>query len=107
MNWYIGQEIVAVKSHPHGHFVKGQDYVIKGLRDSQCKCNEVEIDIGVRDNYNAFCCKHCNTTIRGKFTVCFFSETNFAPKQSTYSEAEIENVNVDELIEIIKEPEYA
>ncbi len=31
----------------------------------------------------------------------------FRPVQDQYTEAEIENVNVDELIEIIEQPEYA
>lgn len=46
MNWYIGQEIVAIETHKDGYFKEGEIFTILGLRTSKCKCRKIHIDIG-------------------------------------------------------------
>jgi len=97
MNWYIGQEIVAVIDHRQGAFKKGDEFVIQGLQISKCKCKYVIIDIGLQDTGDTWKCVACDVTGTRVNSVWWFSETRFAPKQRTYSESEIEAVNIDEL----------
>ena len=80
MNWYIGQDIVAINNHVSGNFKRGDEFKIKALRDSSCKCNDIEIDIGIRvDGYDITCCRVCSTDILEKTTIWWFSDRNFAP----------------------------
>ena len=87
MNWYIGQPIVAIENHPQGAFKKGDDFTIKALSESFCKCKETDIDVGLKDNEADVCyCSRCRTgkpTIDG---VWWFSEVNFAPLDTDISE---------------------
>jgi hypothetical protein len=109
MNWYIGQEIVAIVDHHQGFFIKGQEFLIKGIVFGICKCNMYSLDIGIPNPYHGM--QKCSTCGTPEFNTgalnILFIDKHFAPKQSTYSEAEIEAVNVDELVEIVTEPEYA
>lgn len=77
MNWYIGQDIVAVNDH--NHFKEGDEFKIKGLKSPFCKCGFIQIDIGLVDNsYDGVECSKCKT--QGEFNrVLWFSEHNFAP----------------------------
>lgn len=80
MNWYIGQRIVAVRSHSQGKFKKGDEFTIKGLRSSFCKCKEVEIDIGINGGGNGMLCPMCGMDTEDG-NVHWFSEIMFAPLQ--------------------------
>lgn len=86
MKWHIGQQIVAIRTHSQGKFKRGQDFPIKGLRGSQCKCNEVEIDIGIKDDYVEWCCPTCNMEGERDSYIVWFSEHNFAPLDQDISE---------------------
>lgn len=50
MNWYIGQEIICVKSHSMGCVKEGQTFVIKSLKQGECKCCDVLVDVGIIGN---------------------------------------------------------
>lgn len=82
-NWYIGQRIVAIRNHSKGRFKVGDEFVIKGLQSSACKCNEVEIDIGHKHNYSGdkyeFVCPDCNQPYPITSFTQWYSETNFSP----------------------------
>lgn len=80
MNWYIGQDIVAVRDHRKGIFKRGDEFKIKALRGSSCKCNDIEIDIGERlEDCDIMTCRICSTLIIEKTTIWWFSDLNFAP----------------------------
>ena len=52
MNWYIGQDIVAVRDHSNGRFKRGDEFKIKGLKEGLCACGDngnILIDIGLND----------------------------------------------------------
>lgn len=57
MNWYIGQEILCVKSHSQNAVKKNNIYIIKGTRLG-C-CNNIELDIGISTNIALQECADC------------------------------------------------
>jgi len=80
MNWYIGQDIVAIKTAPNGAFKEGQPLIVKGLKAGFCKCTNVLIDVGVKNNHNTLRCDKCIMEINVGWTdTVFYSEKNFAP----------------------------
>lgn len=94
-NWYIGQEIVAIKDHPQGRFKDGQIFTIHGLRNSICKCKNVEIDISIRDARTGTietCCIRCNTSFMETNNICWFSENRFAPLDSFVNHEELNEI---------------
>lgn len=91
MNWYIGQEIVCIKTHSQGVIKRGQAFTIKAVRESQCSCDYIEIDIGIR--YFSFgMCVKCGYTASNPEPEWWFSERNFAP-------LEYNQQAIDELLE--------
>lgn len=97
MKWYIGQPIVAIRNHPQGRFKKGQEFIIKGLRASNCNCEETEIDIGLIKLYRISTCSFCNKDWTENTNSHFFSEKNFAPL----------DVDISELTELLTQKETA
>lgn len=89
MNWYIGQPVVAVRTHSEGVVKKGQEFTIIGLQKPHCKCKDnVFIDVGVRecmDGYDEEECPSCGH-ISAPNSTYWFSETLFAPLDQDISE---------------------
>jgi len=77
MNWYIGQDIVAVKGCKY--FKSGDDFKINGLKSPFCKCGYILIDIGIVDSsYDGIRCGKCKA--QAEFNgVLWFSERLFVP----------------------------
>ncbi len=100
MNWYIGQKIVAVKTHESGFFKLGQKFTIKQLRSGVCSCSHALIDIGIGNGEYKFtrCNKH-NIWIPDN--IGWFGEFNFAPIE------EIGDHTIESLLEEIETPQYA
>ena len=98
MKWYIGQDIVCIKTHSQGFVKKGEVYTIKSLRQACC---HIGIDVGLIDsrkglNYTSSCIK-CNSQINnGKSPVLWFGDSLFVPLESL--------VNLDEIEEILQIP---
>lgn len=74
MNWYIGQKIVAIRTHSEAVFKEGDIFLINGLAQGCCY---VRIDIGIEGNGIT----HCNTCkkMRQNNGVWWMDERNFAP----------------------------
>ena len=102
MNWHIGQRIVAIKSQPDGYFKKGGNFTISSLRLSQCKCEEVEIAIGLTESapFRAKC-RDCGCYTINPSGLIFWSETFFSPIEEIPASHEEQ---IKELL-IIKEPQ--
>lgn len=98
MNWYIGQEIVAVKSY-QPFFKKGDEFTIDGMLNNVCKCGGCVLSIGTpnTNRWPQYCGECGCEEIDLPRSTIWFKSFFFAPKQRTYSEAEIEAVNIDEL----------
>jgi phage FluMu protein Com len=87
MKWYIGQPIVAIKNHSQGVFKKGQEFVIKGLQTSLCKCGCVLIDIGSTAGFNGIAkCPDCKQVAEIGSNINWFAEVMFAPLDVDISE---------------------
>lgn len=93
MKWYIGQEIVCVKSHSKGVVKIGQIFIIRGLMQGCCG---VKIDVGIIPPCGTMFCRHCNYhyTTNGKH---WFTERLFSP-------LEYDQQAIDELLKI-EEPQ--
>lgn len=92
MNWYIGQEIVCIKSHSQGIVEEGKVYTIQGLRQSCCS---VCIDIGCKTNRGYTKCGKCNTIYYPPDEIYWILERLFAPieyNQQAISEL-LENIS--------------
>lgn len=77
MNWYIGQEIVCIKTHSLGLIKEGEIYIINGLANGCC---DVKIDVGIQGQYAHYSCHKCSKrNIPKPFSNYVFSETLFAP----------------------------
>lgn len=86
MNWYIGQEIVCVKTHSEKAVIRGRTYKINGLKRSYCNCGHTIIDVGIASPANCihFCAK-CKFQYRS-VGICYISEQLFAPLDQDISE---------------------
>ena len=88
MNWYIGQEIVAIRNHRQGVFKKGDTFTIKSLRGSRCNCGGILIDIGVNAREHIglkVSCDTCRITYV-KDNIWWMHESNFYPIDFDISE---------------------
>lgn len=97
MNWYIGQEIVCIKTHSRGAIVKGKVYTIQGLKQGCCS---VFIHVGVfaklthgKFGFKTLCSLCGKLTDDGADPTYWFSETLFAP-------IEYDSQAIEELLQI-------
>lgn len=99
MNWYIGQEIVAVRDHPQGVFKEGDTFVIKGLRGSPCKCHSIDIDVGIKSSGGHSLCGVCGYRGGKNGLYWWFSEQNFAPLDTI--------CDISELMDVLERPIFS
>ncbi len=86
MNWYIGQEIVAIRTHSQRLIIRGRTYKIKQLQITPCKCNNVDIDVGIPHTYNGIVeCNMCGIKYSSNGHT-WIDERNFAPLDQDISE---------------------
>ena len=76
MNWYIGQKIVAVRTHNGKAFKEGDIFTIKGIKKAPCKCPYLVFDIGISSNGKKGCYE-CQVVYG--YTIWWMFETSFAP----------------------------
>lgn len=86
VKWYIGQPIVAIRTHSQGVFSKGEEFIIEQLKLSNCSCKDISISIGIISNTSSYICKSCGDTWEDTSHGRFFSENNFAPLDTDISE---------------------
>jgi len=78
MNWYIGQEVVCIKSHCDGFVKEGKTYRISGISHGQCVHERgIIIDVGVKCTWFSYGCPICCKVI--DYNTMWFCETLFAP----------------------------
>lgn len=95
MNWYIGQEIVCIKSHPNGVVIEGKIYTIQSLKKGHCKCSETLIDIGAKTSKPHLVggwanCPNCKESYKKEGHNWWLSESRFAPLE--YDQQAIEEL---------------
>lgn len=85
--FYVGQRVVAICDHSEGAFKKGQEFVIQGIRPTNCKCGIWDVNVGILDDsYNTslfIMCGRCNTINRqtSDNKYWWFDATRFVPIQ--------------------------
>ena len=94
MSWYIGQEIVCIKTHSQGVVKRGQIYTIKGLRNGICECSPVQIDVGIKAKAAFDTCNDCGVEVLTTSEIWWFHESLFAPLE----------YNQEAIDELLKEP---
>jgi hypothetical protein len=100
----IGERVVCVKTHPNGACIEGNIYKILSIRKGNCKCCEMEVHIGLM-NYTwtgiapMITCPACGTRRPNTPEHAFWwlDSKRFAPLQTTYTESEIESVDISEI----------
>ena len=106
-NFHIGQDVVCIKTHSKGIVKEGDVFTVKGLRESTCKCNDIEIHVGIYDTlgYNSYrnSCMICGW--QGELTtsnVWWFSNILFAPLDTLTDISEIEEILNQPIEELFK-----
>ena len=74
-NWYVGQDIVCIKSHSKGIVKNGEVYTIQALMKPCCS---VQIDIGARGGLARSRCV-CKNIIGEPDNVFWLGEHRFVP----------------------------
>ncbi len=92
MNWYIGQEIVCIKTHSKGYVERGKIYTIKVLQKGHCNCTDILVDVGITTTIAIHFCSSCDIMWGNKTNAYWFSERLFAP-------LEYNQQAIDELLE--------
>jgi hypothetical protein len=103
MNWYIGQEIICVKTHSKGIVKKGQTFVIKSLKKCPCKCADVLIDVGTNSGNDPQVgtlveCRVCRTEYFKDTAIWWLHPCLFAP-------LEYDTKAIEELIKLTQPKE--
>lgn len=102
MNWYIGQRIIAIVDHSQGAFKKGDEFKIKGLRPSTCKCKSIQIYVGIdadatiRSTYSK--CRVCDIRHNNYEYKWWFKEKCFAPIDERPELSEYIDENILEVV---------
>ena len=91
----VGKEVVAIKDHSTKWFLKGDVFVLKGIKQGCCKKCSMVLDIGIRPTREAVShcpiCGHYETT-----KIAWFDSSSFVP---------LDDISISELTEVLeKEP---
>ena len=83
IKWYVGQPIVCIQSHSRGIIKKGQEFVIKGIKQTCCS---IQINVGKQAKCDTDECSSCNKITRNMDNIWWLKETLFAPLDVDISE---------------------
>lgn len=92
--WYIGQDIVCVKSHSQDVVKEGDIHVVHGLKQGCCA---IYIDVGISIKSKFIRCI-CGSMVVSN-GIHWIGETLFAPLDSL--------VSLEEIEEVLSEPVYS
>lgn len=98
--FYIGQEVVCIKTHSDKIVKEGEVFTIQGLKQFKCNCG-IGIDVGFKEIRTAIffnCCGSCNISYTPKINdgIWWISSELFKPLD--------ELVSIDELTEVLEKP---
>jgi len=90
-NFFVGQEVVAIKDHSQGNFKKGNEFVIRGIKEDCCL---ITLDVGIKTDKTFMNCRFCGNR---KENDNYYDSNCFSPKQ------ELSQLTYDELQKWFKE----
>jgi hypothetical protein len=95
IDYTIGDDIVAIKSHSQNAYKKGDVFTCIGLKQSPCKCKMFTVDINIKSTYEEMLCLHCNHTYKSNNNWWF----------NAHLFRKLDNiVQINEVHEILKQP---
>lgn len=90
--FYVGQDVVAIRDHSQGKFKEGEVFPIKGLKNGCCEGSSLHIDIGVFRIGNIAQCPRCYSILESD--IIWFNSISFRPLD--------ELTNISELTEVLE-----
>ena len=82
----VGKRVIAIIDHNHGLFKKGDVFELIGIKKSPCKCNEIDLNIGIINKYKGQHCSKCGSFWIKNDDYSWYSSTRFAPYDDSLSE---------------------
>jgi hypothetical protein len=93
----VGQEIVAIRNHSRGSFKKGDTFIVKGIQAPSCSHSDALVNIGISKGvYVGGICPNCGIKTPSSY-YCWYSCFSFRAIETTYTESEIESVDISEI----------
>jgi len=94
----VGKKVICIKSHPYGIVKRGQIFELFGIRDSLCKCGNIQLDVGIREyEISIATCSNCGADTVADSEIWWINNSRFAPFDN-----EMSDTTVEELIEEIE-----
>lgn len=91
INYTIGDEIVAIQNHSTNQFKIGDVFICKQLKFSDCKCQDIIVDIGHRMENSQNICLECNYLF-GQNNTIFYKASRFVKLDSLHDISEITKI---------------
>ena len=76
-NFFVGQEVVAIKDHSQGNFKKGNEFVIRGIKEDCCL---ITLDVGIKTGKAFMNCRFCGNR---KENDNYYDSNCFSPKYAS------------------------
>ena len=102
--FYIGQDVVCIKTHSKGIVKEGEVFTIKALSSCYCRCSNVRVDVGIKIPIRIGALVFCPVCLdTNKLSIAdgawWLDERLFKPLDSL--------VNIGELTEVLSEPLFS
>lgn len=99
----VGKKVIAIANSQCGNIKRGNIFPLNGIRKSQCKCTDVELDIGLECNTENFGCPICDIwDIKATGNILWKASRLFAPYDDSLSDVSIDAI-LDEMNKTEKE----
>jgi hypothetical protein len=95
IEYTIGDDIVAVEVDSDMPFKKGDTFICKGLRESQCRCKGYDVNIGVTHENQFQNCGVCGLYWKAESNVRWFNASRFRKLDNL--------VQINEIHELLKQ----
>lgn len=100
--FYVGQEVLCIKTHPNGVVVRWNKYTVMGIRRSRCPACGILLDVGITEGFpeDMGMASHCEHGLdhRPYDNIWWLGSFRFIPIDNTLSET-----TSDEVLEIMND----
>lgn len=95
----VGKKVICIKTHSGcAPIVKGKIFEVEGIRKSVCKCEGIEINVGIDGRGKGVSCPRCGFKGDNPERYWWFAPTLFAPIETQ----PLSTTTVEELLEVIE-----
>lgn len=99
--FYVGQKVVAVKTHSQGLFKKDDVFTVLETNNLSC-CGIAVVNVGINKRTNHVICSKCGCTSKNTSPHCLFAEICFAPIEEYSDSMSIAMQLIQELDQVDK-----